>query len=164
MPSNRFRKLVDHLPRKHANLLMQLRTGHAPLNKPLFTTNCTESPVCPACENAHETVHHFLISCPAYEHHRHNLFYNLNRGSLSLHTLLLHPKAIKLLFKYIAKTGRFRPTLGDMSFPNHFVPPGPGKDGTDLGADRSRFWIRNLLNRPYKGPRPDRTSQPTTRS
>jgi hypothetical protein len=42
MPSNRYRKLVDHLPRKHAMLLIQLRTGHALLNKPLFS-----SPVLP---------------------------------------------------------------------------------------------------------------------
>jgi hypothetical protein len=156
MPSNRFRKLVDYLPRKHANLLMQLRTGHAPLNKLLYTIKCTDSPVCPACEDAHETVHHFLLSCPAYEHHRRDLFYKLNRGSRSLHTLLSHPKAIKLLFKYIARTGRFKSSLGDMAIPDHLIPAGTGRDGTDLGADRSRFWIRDLLNRPYNGPIPDR--------
>jgi hypothetical protein len=157
MPSNRFRKLVDHLPRKHANLLMQLRTDHAPLNKLLFTIKRADSPVCPACEDAHKTTHHFLLSCPAYEGHCRDLFYKLNRESRSLHTLLSHPKAIKLLFKYIAKTGRFKSTLGDMQIPDYHAPTGAGRDGTELGADRSRFWIRDLLNRPYNGPRLNRT-------
>jgi ribonuclease HI len=155
MPSNRFRKLVDHLPRKHATLLMQLRTGHAPLNKTLFTIKCADSPICPACEDAHETVHHFLLSCPVYEQHRRELFYKLNQPR-SLRVLLSHPKAIKLLFKYIAKTGRFKSTLGDVAIPDYHTPAGTGRDGTDLGADRSRFWIRDLLNRPYNGPQPGR--------
>ena len=156
MPSNRFRKLVDHLPRKHATLLMQLCTGHAPLNKHLFTISSADTPVCPACQDAHETTHHFLLACPAYECHCSDLFYKLNRGSRSLTTLLSHPKAIRLLFKYIAKTGRFKTSMGDMAIPDFLAPTTAGRDGTDLGADRGRFWIRDLLNRPYNGPRPDR--------
>ena len=67
MPSKRYRKMANSLPCKHSGLLIQLRTGHAPLNKHLHDIRCTDSPVCPACEDAHETVHHYLLTCPAYE-------------------------------------------------------------------------------------------------
>jgi len=55
---------------------------------------------------------------------------------------------IKFLFKYIAKTGHFKSSLSDMAIPDYHAPAGTGRDGMDLGADRSRFWIQDLLNRP----------------
>ena len=63
---------------------------------------------------------------------------------------------IRLLFKYIAKTGRFKSSMGDMAIPDYLALTTACHDGTDLGADRGRFWIRDLLNRPYNGPLPDR--------
>lgn len=50
-PSNRFQKLIAGLPRNQASLLMQLRTGHAPLNKHLHRIKSADSPLCPACIN-----------------------------------------------------------------------------------------------------------------
>src|ERR1700683_1013213 len=113
--------MADSLPRKQASLLIQLRTGHAPLNKHIFNIKSADSPICPACENAHETVHHFLLSCPVYEQHQHHLFYTLNRGSRSLAIILAHPKPTKHLFKYISKTGRFKNPLGDLELPDHLA-------------------------------------------
>jgi hypothetical protein len=133
--------IADSLPRKQASLLIQLRTGHAPLNKHLFNIKSTDSPICPVCEDAHETVHHFLLSCPAYERHRRHLFYTLNRGSRSLATLLSHPKATKHLFKFINKTGRFKSTLGDLELPDHLASQCNENNG-------GRNWILDLLNRP----------------
>ena len=46
--------------------------------------------------------------------------------------------------------------MGDMAIPDFLAPTTAGQDGTDLGADRGRFWIRDLLNRPYNRPHPDR--------
>jgi ribonuclease HI len=54
MPSKRYRMMADSLPHKQASLLIQLRTGHAPLNKHLFHIKSADSPICPACEDAHE--------------------------------------------------------------------------------------------------------------
>jgi hypothetical protein len=118
MPSARYREAVDWLPRKHAGLLIQLRTGHAPLNKHLFTIKCADSPVCPACEDAFETVHHFLISCPAHEPYRRALAHKLGRESRELATLLSHPSALKPLFHYITRTRRFKETHGDLEIPD----------------------------------------------
>ena len=78
MLSKRYRMIADSLPRKNASLLIQLRTGHAPLNQHLFNTKCADTPICPACQDAHETVHHYLLSCPVYERHRQHLLYMLN--------------------------------------------------------------------------------------
>ena len=141
MPSNCFCKLVDSLPRTHGSLLTQLRTGHAPLNKHLYMIKCSDTPVCPACEDAHETAHHFLLTCPAHGLHQCTLFYELRRGSRSLTTLLSHPKAIKHLFKYIARTGHFKATLGDLN-----IPEGGG------GIGKGQSWIMDLLNRPLCRP------------
>ncbi|KAG2117577.1 hypothetical protein DEU56DRAFT_717063, partial [Suillus clintonianus] len=50
--------------------LFQLRTGHAPLNKHLFRIAKVPSPICQQCHRKEETVHHFLIACPAYTQQR----------------------------------------------------------------------------------------------
>jgi hypothetical protein len=141
MLSKRYRTMADSLPCKQASLLIQLRTGHVPLNKHLFNTKSADSPICPACEDAHETVHHFLLSCPVYEPHRRQLLYTLNRGSRSLLTLLSHPKATKPLFKYISKTGRFKNTLRDLELPDHLASRRNENNG-------GRNWVLDLLNRP----------------
>ena len=97
----------------------------------------TDSPICPACEDAHETIHHFLLSCPVYERHHRDLFFKLRRGSRSLATLLSNPKAIKHTFKFIGKTGRFKLTHGDLDIPD-------GLDTNSGGRNR----LLDLLNRP----------------
>ncbi|KAG1889174.1 hypothetical protein F4604DRAFT_1915023 [Suillus subluteus] len=51
VPSNQFQKLVTGLPERQASLLMQLRMGHAPLNKHLHHIKSAETPLCPTCEN-----------------------------------------------------------------------------------------------------------------
>jgi hypothetical protein len=118
MPSAHYRDTVEKLPRKHASLLIQLRTGHAPLNKHLYTIKCTDSPVCPACEGAFETVHHFLIACPAHEPYRRDLAHKLGRESRKLTTLLSHLEALKPLFHYTTRTRRFKETHGDLEIPD----------------------------------------------
>ena len=140
MPSKHYRMIADSFPRKNTSHLIQLHTGHAPLNQHLFNMKLADTPICPVCQDVHETVHHYLMSCPIYEQHRQHLFYTLNRGSKSLTTLLSHPKAIEHLFKYISKTSRFKSTLGDLNLldgPDHFHNMNNG----------GRNWILDLLNR-----------------
>jgi hypothetical protein len=96
-----------------------------------------DSPICPACEYAHETVHHFLLSCPVYERHCHDLFFKLRRGFRSLATLLSNLKVITHTFKFIGKTGRFKLTHRDLDIP----------DGLDTNSG-GRNWLLDLLNRP----------------
>ena len=76
--SSKFQSLIQGLPHHHASLLMQLRSGHAPLNKHLHRIGSVESPTCRACEEAQETVLHLLLLCPAYEHHCQVLHYAMD--------------------------------------------------------------------------------------
>ncbi|KAJ6483777.1 hypothetical protein C8R47DRAFT_925726, partial [Mycena vitilis] len=64
MPSTKFRKLTKSLPRKHASLLFQLRSRHAPLARHLHRLTKAPSPNCPCCGLHDETVDHFLHFCP----------------------------------------------------------------------------------------------------
>ncbi|KAJ7105588.1 hypothetical protein C8R44DRAFT_589256, partial [Mycena epipterygia] len=65
-PSNKFRKLTAPLPRQHAALIFQLVLPHIPLAKHLHHLNMLPSPTRPCCEEADETVDHFLYFWPAH--------------------------------------------------------------------------------------------------
>lgn len=66
MPLPRFRKLqVDAVTKGQlAEIYIQLRTDHAPLNRHLHHTKSIDSSVCTIGNRAHETVKHFLLNCP----------------------------------------------------------------------------------------------------
>jgi len=106
MPSAALMKLTFQLPCKHMALLIQLRTGHIPLNKHLARIGKTASPVCPTSRHS-ETVHHFLFRCKAYEAQRKRLEITLKRHRKSTKMLLVRPKALPALFKYVNDTNRF---------------------------------------------------------
>ena len=116
IPSLKFQSLIQGLPCCHASLLMQLRAGHAPLNKHLHHIGCIDSPICPACEEAQETVLHLLISCPAYKQHCQILRYSLKCDGLDLHNLLSKQTSLKPLFKFLASTHHFKDTYGNITF------------------------------------------------
>lgn len=65
-----YMKGIKGLQRRKVSILTQLRTGHAPLNKFLRKIGKSETETCPACNNAPETVKHFLIDCPTWEEYR----------------------------------------------------------------------------------------------
>ena len=68
LPSPAFLQATDDLTRVQASVLMQLRTGHAPLNTFLHWIGRVDSPLCLACLSTNETIHHFLFNCPAHAH------------------------------------------------------------------------------------------------
>ena len=70
LPSRKYETLIAPLSRRHANLLLQLRTGHIPLNTYLERIGKTLSRTCPACSDAPETVRHFLLDCVEVSLHR----------------------------------------------------------------------------------------------
>lgn len=56
-PSKHFLKLTSNLPRRrHASILMQLRTGHLPLNHHLHQIGKLGAPTCTSCGEDGETV------------------------------------------------------------------------------------------------------------
>jgi hypothetical protein len=112
MPSAKFRKLTKFLPRKHASLLFQLRSRHAPLARHLHRLTKFPSPTCPCCGLCDETVDHFLVFCPAHDEARRALHATNPLAHFTSH-LLSEPKLLPDLFKYIQRTRRFHTVYGD---------------------------------------------------
>jgi ribonuclease HI len=117
LPSNAYLKLVKHMTRRQSSLLIRLRTGHAPLNRHLWSIKAVESPGCNACgRDEEETVRHFLVSCPAHERARAVLRNKIGAWNASnISTLLTQRKFLRPLFKFVDTTGRFRGLLGTIS-------------------------------------------------
>jgi ribonuclease HI len=95
------------LTRQASSLLTQLRIGHIPLNGYLFRFKLVDSPRCPACGAAEETIHHFLITCRSYGHERWPIIQKLGRTP-TLTDLLADQKHTTRLLNYIEATGRFK--------------------------------------------------------
>jgi hypothetical protein len=115
-PSHGFRKLTAQLPRKHASILIQLRSGNVPLNCHLHKIGKVVSFLCPACGEREETVH-FLFICSAYNRQRHILRQTVGRGGAQADVLLNDPKALPALFHFIHDSARFQDTFGDLDTP-----------------------------------------------
>ena len=114
LPSHSFLMATNHLSRAQASVLMQLRTGHIPLNHFLHRIGKTNSLTCPACRTGDETVPHYLLNCPGYVHERHGLARAVGCNSKSLQHLLGKWHAYKALLIYVGVMGRFKDTYGDL--------------------------------------------------
>lgn len=112
LPSQKYAEKISHLSRRHANLLLQLRTGHVPLETYLEQTGKTLSNTCPTCFEGAETVAHYLFACPTYVWHRAVHFRPLGFSGRTLRNLLNSDDAFPSLFAYINATGRFRHVVG----------------------------------------------------
>ncbi|KAJ7080902.1 hypothetical protein B0H15DRAFT_953255 [Mycena belliarum] len=117
-PSNKFRKLTAPLPRKHAALLFQLRSQYVPLAKHLHRLKKLPSATCPCCEEADETVEHFLHYCPAHRAARVALR-SANRLARYTKHLLSDPALFPDVFAFIQRTGRFHAVYGDFKEVEH---------------------------------------------
>ena len=114
LPSPSFLQLTANLPRKHAAILFQLRTGHAPLAQHLYRLGKADSPICPCCNMHEESVDHYLVFCPAHGAARRAML--LEGGMATQHTtkLLSQPTLLRHLFRYIAHTTRLRSIYGEV--------------------------------------------------
>jgi hypothetical protein len=113
-PSNKYLELITPLPRKLASILSQLRTGHTPLAKHLFRIGKIESPICPACQQVEETVQHLMLHCPVHNTARQTLRNNTGGRDINIMKLFTTAKTLRALFAYIAETGRWHSTFGDL--------------------------------------------------
>lgn len=118
LPSKKYLQLITPLPRRHASILMQLWTKHAPLNFHLHRIAKVDSPTCPGCEQARETVAHFIMDCPAFEEARAHMYFSIGLNAHSLQYLLSEPKAMRPLFCFIRDTCCFAAPYGDLTLPN----------------------------------------------
>jgi ribonuclease HI len=113
LPSKKFIHNTSTLSRTQTSLLIQLRTGHLPLNSHLYRIKKAESPSCPHCGDAvFETVFHFLIQCPHYRHERHILARKLKWKAMSMRNLLNDNDVLLPLLSYVHSTARLKPTFG----------------------------------------------------
>ena len=112
-PFNSYRKRQDKLSRAHASLMIQVRSGHLPLNSYLHRIGKTESNKCQACqttandETTTENVHHFLYDCEAYSTQRRSLLRVVGAGNITLRDIMSQTKRMKALAQFIIRTRRF---------------------------------------------------------
>ena len=107
-PSNNFLNSISYskLTRKAASTLTQICIGHIPLNGYLHKIGRVDSPRCPACGAAVETIQHFLFTCHSYVYMRWPLVQKC-KGTLSLKKILSDTKLTECLLQYIEETERF---------------------------------------------------------
>ena len=113
-PSAKYINLITPLPRKLASILSQLRTGHAPLAKHLHRIGKVDSPICPACQQYEETVQHFMLHCQAHHAARQKLRNSMGGRDVNLTKLFTMAETLRALFIYVAETGRWHSTFGDL--------------------------------------------------
>ena len=111
MLSSKFFRDTACLSRGRVSELVQLRTGHIPLQKHLHRIGKADSPMCPACHSRKETVHHFLLACPAHAQQRRWVKDKLRWTARSVRTLLSSPKAFNVMFQYMNSTGQLKATF-----------------------------------------------------
>ena len=117
-PFNKFRKISSVLSRAQTSLLIQLRTGHIPLNSYLHRIKKSDTRRCANCWDAGrgsiiETVIHYLFECQAYAVERYDMDRALGRSSRDLKGILASLDKIKELLKFVGRTSIFKTTLGD---------------------------------------------------
>ncbi|KIJ10229.1 hypothetical protein PAXINDRAFT_86367 [Paxillus involutus ATCC 200175] len=79
MLSGSYVKLISALPRRHASLLIWLRTKHIALNTHLHHIAKADTPYCPHCPGIREDIPHFILKCPQYARERQILTRHLHR-------------------------------------------------------------------------------------
>lgn len=100
--------ICQSLPRHQASKLIQLRTGHIPLNTYLQKRKLIDTDRCTKCQGGRrKTLHHFLFECPAFQRQRSTMdrIHKLAKHNLKL--ILANKKLTKALLQYIDSTGQF---------------------------------------------------------
>jgi len=114
MPSGKFAALIYNLPKWHASTLVQLRTGHIPLNQHLACIQRVDSPACPNCNALHKTVYHSVLICPVYRAVCRVLELKIGRRHSLPH-----------LFHYINSTKRLQQVFRNLTLPTWAHPDPP---------------------------------------
>jgi len=100
--------------RSQASILVQLRTGHVPLQAYLHRFKLVDTPICPSCGTEPESIMHYMLYCATYTTQRRRLRRSLGRDkSLGLE-ILGEEKTMKPLMVYINDTKRFEASHGEL--------------------------------------------------
>jgi ribonuclease HI len=106
---SRYQKLISSLSRNSSTTLNRLRSNHAPLNAFLHRIKRADSPTCTKCEQADETIRHYLFECQAFRETRRETLDGLGRDSRNTSFLFSTAKGTKALLKYVKGTKRLDP-------------------------------------------------------
>src|SRR5882724_11157396 len=98
-------------------MLIQLRMGHIPLRKHLHRIGKANSPMCQTCSSQRETVHHFLMTFPAYTEARRQIEMSIGRAAKLMEILLTNPKVFPHLFQFISATHQFNHVGTNLNLP-----------------------------------------------
>jgi ribonuclease HI len=104
-----FQKLTGSLNRNSSTILNRIRSGHLPTNEFLHRINKADSPICPSCKLADETIRHVMYECPEYRQVRRERLDGLGRNSRDTQFLLSTKKGAEALTSYLKGTKRFEP-------------------------------------------------------
>ena len=122
LPSDNFLHIISQLCHNQASLLIQLCTGYTPLNITLHQIKWLETPECPYCKNGiHETIHHYLLTCPSYTGVRQLLQARLQHKVSSIPFLLRTQKGILHLLRYISNTKHLTVTFREVHPDDNFT-------------------------------------------
>ena len=109
-PFKKFNKKLLKLTRKQSGLVLQIHSGHLPLNHYLHKIKKSQTSNCPSCHVAHnappapETIMHFLFHCPAHNIARDNLIEKIGPQHLNLADIMSKTDNILHLIDYVNKT------------------------------------------------------------
>jgi hypothetical protein len=92
---SKYAMMAASLPRRQSALLVQLRSGHAPIQKHLHRIKKAATATCPGCGETEETVLHYLLHCWKYKVQRQTLRRELGRKA-SEPTYLLSNAVLEL--------------------------------------------------------------------
>ena len=113
-PFNNFRRKLFNLSRQQASIIMQIRTGHIPLNFYLKRIGKLESDKClkcaegPANAQVTETINHYIFECQAYDEARQSLIAKIGRRSFNINKIMKNADYMKALVTFINRTGRLK--------------------------------------------------------
>ena len=113
--SSSFTKLMLLRTQRQTSILIWLCTNHCPLNKYLKCITKSPSDSCPHCNKTPETIIHFLLNCPQYNHPRHVLCQRIGPHNMNIPFLLSLEKAIPNLLTYVEQTNRLMTSHGIIS-------------------------------------------------
>ena len=108
---NKFRQLLNSFTHAQCSLLIQLCSGHIPLNAHLFHLSCFETDKCQACHtrcgtSSRETITYFLFECPAYQDERHHLDATLGQQNRNLNIIMSKEAHVQELLQYTYRKNR----------------------------------------------------------
>ena len=113
-PFGAFLYRLSLLTRKQSSTILQIRSGHFPLNAYLHKINKSDSNMCPACLNEQEgqspveTINHFIFDCEAHNDAREELIDEIGITHFNLLDIMADTDRMKALTTFVNRSGRFR--------------------------------------------------------